>query len=184
MECDCVEHLNCSASSLHYPWLMSLSNSDYGTFAPRHFMPRRESSLARKFPNPHGELSRLGTKTQRRESSGFRPTHTHHSRGYLIHLMSLFLLCQNTGYFFWLSALHSILLDVSQRYNSNHSVIDHSSFSCAFSHVFFVWASRSVKALLLVHTPNDLFDQILCKGVRFGTLVQKYLTPNLLAPKI
>jgi len=45
-----------------------------GTKVPLRFVPRRESSPARKFSGtkvPHGELSRRGTKTPRRESSGF-----------------------------------------------------------------------------------------------------------------
>jgi len=46
---------------------------------------------------------------------------------------------------------------------------------------FYFSQPYSVKTLLLTHAPNDLFH---CKGVRFGSLVQKFSTPTPQAPKI
>jgi len=62
---------------------------------------------------------------------------------------------------------------------SGRSVIDDIEFLMAILAYFFFSSLSSVKTKSLPHTPNDLFDQICRKGVPFGSLVQKFLTPTL-----
>ena len=68
----------------------------------------------------------------------------------------------------------------SRRRGSGPSVIDDFDFPMAMLAYFFFSPSSSVKTTLLPHTPNDLFDQIWLKG----SLVQRFLTPTLQAPRI
>jgi len=57
-------------------------------------------------------------------------------------------------------------------------------FPMAILAYFFFSSQYSVKTTSLKHMPNDLFDQISRKGVPFGSLVQKFSTPNYNFPKL